>query len=262
MKIVVILLLVLATFSCHKNQSTDDSEVSESEIKPEIQLASVSALNCLNVEKIMAHLQNSRFQFPAAIMTTDHRSMNEISISKDQYISYSNFYYKSGIPSELNLMSVAAQTECKAIQLYTASREILNFKITESSDQHIKFVLIDQFAQSLSGPKKRGLFKRLQPFEYDVIYQSDKSLKIIEKYKTFDPLCLTKNSLSFETTKIISWARVASELPDSYDIDLSFLNKVKSAIINGAGEMQSVLSVTEIKSLMQSPIREELKLCL
>ncbi len=262
MKIILIIFLIGIIFSCQKNNTSSESRKSESVLKPEIKLSDVSINNCLNVEKIIAHLQNSRFQFPAAIMTTQFHSLGDISVSKDQFMSYTNFYYKSGIPNELNLMSVASQTDCNTIQLYTSSHEILNFKIMEHSDRHLQFRLIDQFDQSVMKPKKRALFKRIQPYEYEVTYVTEKKLKFVEKYTTFDPLCLTKKNLNFEVTKMIAWGSQLSELPESYEIEVSFLNKIKSSLVNEIGITHNVLSIADIKSLMQAPIREDLKLCL
>lgn len=266
-KITILFFILNFTIACSKNQNSE-TPAQGSAPKAEVVFSEVSANNCLNLEKIMSQLNSPLFLFPAAIMSTNLKPISEMSLNKSQYLSYTNFYYKTGIPTDLNMMKVASQNECDTIQLLTSSHEILNFKITEHSADYIKFELTDTFSDSISVTKQKALFDRIQPYAYLITYLSANSLKIVEKFSTIDPLCLSKDPIRLEVTKIVSWANKASELPENYDVDSNYLNTVKSTLLNPplmvvdpVISSDSSVSVVDIKTIMATAIRDELKLC-
>lgn len=263
----LVLLAFGFLFACTKTNTAD--EPVKPPVKPEIVLSEVSSSDCLNLEKVMAKLSDPNFQYPTSIMTNQFRPISDMSPSKSQFLSYANFYYKTGIPSDLSLINVASQKDCSSIQLQTASHEILNFTITEHTATNLRFELTDSFKEDMPTYKQKSLFERTQPYGFDVTYLSEHSLKITEKFRTFDPLCLTKNDLRLEITKIVNWGKDPSQLPQSYDFETFYLNIVKGALTaspippeDPTLSVTSSVSIDQIKGLMASPIRDELKLCL
>lgn len=257
----------LIAASCQKNSGGTDADFNLNPLKAEILISDVSSDKCLNLEKLTTQLKNPRFTFPAAVMTTDYNPISEISNSKNHFFSFSSFYYKQNKANELSLFNDVKQADCTQLQILSASREVLTYTIVESSDLHIKFQLTDSFRDSMSKMQKQASFDRIQPYEYNVIFASKNNLKIIEKYKTVDPLCETKKTLKMEITKNIAWAQTEAELPTRYEINPEYYSKVKAAVqTEPAGtlpelDVASTLAVTEIKTVMMLPLRNELKYC-
>lgn len=264
-------ILVIATaftISCQKKIVSDGADSPDfMPLKAEILISDVSTDKCLNLEKLMTQLQNPQFAFPAATMSSDLKSITTLSNSKTNYFSFSTFYYKQGKANELALFNQVKQADCSTIQILSASREVLTFKIVENSELHIKFQLEDKWRDSMAKMHKQASFDRIQPYEYTVIYASKNNLKIIQKYKTVDPLCESKKGLKMELTKNITWAQTEAELPSRYEINSAYYNNVKESVLadvavglpelDGAG----TLAVSEIQSVMNLPIRNELKYC-
>lgn len=268
-----IIFLALATaffFACNNNSASGGSEKpAEPVISPKISLPDVSANNCLSIEKIMAHLGNPAFTYPASIMHSNLRPISEMSSSKTTYFSYTNFYYKTALINELNVLNSVKQDECHSIQLLTASREILNFKVTEHSANHVKFELTESFNEEMPTERREAFGSRIQPYEYNITYLNENSLRIVAKFRTVDALCDSKNTLRFEVTKTLAWAENANELPQSYDVDATYLALVKSALLVAPPSMIEELvpatvvkvSLDDINAMMATPIRDEFKFC-
>ncbi len=268
-KIICLAITTTFLFACDNNSGSGGGKPALPPVSPKIGLPDVSANNCLSIEKVMAHVRNPAFTHPASVMHSNLKPISEMSSSKNTYFSYSNFYYKSAPISELNVLHVIKQDECNTVQLQTASREVLNFKVTENSANHVKFELTETFNEEVPTERREALGARIQPYEYHITYLNENSLKIVEKFRTVDALCDTKNTLRFEVTKILAWAANASELPQSYDMDSSYLALVKSALIVIPPSMPDELvpgtvtkvSLENINAVMTTPIRDEFKLC-
>lgn len=296
--------LIFLTSACNRSHSDTETLVP---LKAEVLIADISANKCLNLEKLNTQLQNPQFNVPAAIMITNLKPLNDISRDKTEFFSYSSFYYKVTKARDLNLFTAAHQTDCQSIQLLTASNEVLTYNITDHADNQITFVLTDAYQENIPDYEKKTLENRLEPYEYTVTYVSAHEIKVIEKFRSIDPLCDKKGSLKFEITKNISWADVDVELPKQYQVDPSYLSTVQQAlqvattplppvsIFSAALEVNAdpvaptdptvtppvdpvvvapptelndparrptdIISVDEILKIMQTPIRDELKLC-
>ncbi len=267
-KLTITLLLLILTVACQQKNNDDPSTLPNFfPLKAEILISDVSSDKCLNLEKLMRQMENPLFSFPAATMNTGFKSISDISSTKNQFFSFSAFYYKQGKANQLGLFNEVKQTDCNTIEILSTSREVLTYKIIESSELHIRFQLQNKWSETMTKKQKEALFERIQPYEYTVIYASKNNLKIIEKYTTVDPLCETKNLLKHELTKQISWAQNENELPTRYEIDSAYYDIVKNAVLVDPTvvlpqqDLARTLAVTEIKSIMTTPIRNELKLC-
>ncbi len=264
----IAILSIGLSISCQK-KSSDDASVMPNFIplKAEILISDISSDKCLNLEKLMGQMQNSNFTFPAATMITNLKNITDLSAAKSQYFSYSAFYYKQTKANELYLFNEVKQQDCSTVQILSASREALNYKVIESSDLHLKIQLQNTWKESMGKTQKEAFFDRIQPYEYTIIYASKNNLKIIEKYKTLDPLCNTKNFLKFEQTKTVSWAETSADLPIRYQIDPAFYTQIKTAVQSESAsafpelDLAGTLSVSEIQSFMHLPVRTELKYC-
>ncbi len=266
-KITIQILSLALLVSCQNNSNDSSTPSDLNPLKAEILISDVSSDKCLNLEKLTMRLNNPRFSFPAAIMTTNYKPVSEISSAKSDFFSFSTFYYKQTKANELALFSEVKQTDCTSLQILSASREVLTYKIVENSDLYIKFQLADSFRETMSTVQKQASFDRIQPYEYTVIFASKNNLKVIEKYKSVDPLCESKKTLKMEITKNIAWAQTEAELPSRYEMNAGYFGKVKSAVqvdptvalpeLDTAG----TVAVTDIKTIMNLPIRNELKYC-
>ncbi len=267
-KLNLTLILFTLTMACQK-KSTDESSAFFALIPPkaEILISDVSSDKCLNLEKFMSQIENPQFSFPAATMITDFKPLSGISSSKNLFFSSSTFYYKQGKANELALFNEVKQADCSTIQILSASREVLTYQITESSDLHITFHLQDKWPETMHKKQKEALYNRIQPYEYTVIYASKNNLKITEKYSTVDPLCESKKILKHQITKYVSWAQNENELPTRYEIEPRYFTQVKSAAFTDPLDvlpeldLAGTLSVDEIKRIMSLPIKNELKFC-
>lgn len=263
------LFLLFVLFSCKpKNDAVIDLP------KTEIALAEISSDNCLNLEKLSSIFQSPSFSVPAAVMTTSLKSVGDISISKLNYFSYATFNYKTANANELGLFTIVRQKDCKTVQMLSASEEVMMYEVTNSSDKEITVRLKDRFRDSMSAAQKKAFYDRQQPYVYHFKYLSANSIEITEKYTTIDSLCATKKQLNFEIRKVVNWARIPAALPQTYEIDAQYINQVKASILGESIVMTEppitpptidtpqVLSVENIRSIMRSPIKDELKLCL
>lgn len=266
--LLMLLTLLTLTTACQKKNS-DEGLAFFALIPPkaEILISDVSSDKCLNLEKFMGQIENPQFSFPAATMITDFKPISGMSSSKNQFFSFSTFYYKQSKANQLALFNEVKQPDCSSIQILSTSRELLTYQITESSDLHITFQLQNKWSETMHKKQKEALYNRIQPYEYTVIYASKNNLKIIEKYTTVDPLCESKKLLKLEITKYISWAQNENELPTRYEIEPQYYNQVKSAVLNEAQDvlpdldLAGTLSTEEIKRIMNLPIKNELKFC-
>ena len=263
----LVLTLALAVSCQNKSNDSSGSATDLNPLKAEILISDISSDKCLNLEKLTKQLNNPQFSFPAAIMTTDYKPVSEISAVKNDFFSFSTFYYKQTKANELALFNEVKQPDCSTLQILSASREVLTYKIVENSELHIKFQLSDTFRDTMSKVQKQASFDRVQPYEYTVIFASKNNLKIIEKYKSVDPLCETKKILKLEVTKNIAWAQTEAELPSRYEMNAGYFEKVKSAvqadptIVLPELDTAGTVAVNDIKTIMNLPIRNELKLC-
>ncbi len=266
-KVTVLLLTLAIAVSCQKKSDDSDNAAGLNNLKAEILISDVSSDMCLNLEKLNKHLNNPQFAFPAAIMTTDYKPVSEISSAKSDFFSFSTFYYKQTKANELALFNEVKQPDCTSVQILSASREVLTYKVVENSELHIKLQLTDTFRDTMTKMQKQASFDRIQPYEYTVIFASKNNLKIIEKYKSVDPLCETKKSLKMEITKNIAWAQTDAELPSRYEMNAGYFGKVKNAVqIDPAVVLPELdtagtVAVADIKTIMNLPIRTELKYC-
>ncbi|MBC7741331.1 MAG: hypothetical protein H7061_03985 [Bdellovibrionaceae bacterium] len=269
-KIIKLSLLTLCTsalFSCGSGNSPNGA--AQKRVNPDLELSEVSSNNCLNLEKVMARLQDPVFQYPTAIMTTNLRAVNEQSPAQLQYFSKTNFYYKTGVPADLNLMTVGHQQNCETVQIMTASREALVFKIVDHSATTLKLEFTAPFREDITTPRRDALTTRNQPYAYEITYLDKNNLKIVEKFKSFDVRCETNDIIRLEATKLLSWNRDAAQLPQSYEVSSEFLTTVKSTfeLIPAvpeepvAGSM-SAITVENIRAVMKTKIRDDLKRCL
>ena len=225
-------LMLLPLIACNKSHQELPSATSNQIPKAEVLISDVSIDKCLNIEKLSAQLKNPQFAVPAAIMTTDLKSLIDISRNKKQFFSYASFYYELTQANDLNLFTTAHQDECKSVQLLTASNEILTYNITDHSDTSVTLTLSETYSENLPEYEKKVIEERVEPFEYTIIYLTAKHLKVIEKFRSIDPLCDTKQILKFESTKDIAWAQTPQDLPTHYQVDPYYLSLVQEAITN------------------------------
>lgn len=265
-KITFVLLVTMSVTACNKKKQPEVPKAPP--IDANIAIADVSSNNCLNVEKVLQRIQDKNFTAPAAVMTTNLKNISEISKSKLEFFSYATFNYKEANANDLEFLTQAKQNECQTIELLSASKEVLTYRISEHSDRFIKFRLQNSYRADLSDTEKKAMYERIQPYEYTIVYLSERSLKIIEKYQSVDPLCQSKTYLDFEVEKNISWAPTTSELPSAYEINPDYLSLVRNAINTEVTSSTTVVSGTvgilskvEIEQIMNTPPRDELKLC-
>lgn len=260
-------LLVLLPFTLISCKPKNEEVIAESVIPSEVKLADVSSGNCLNLEKLSRVLQDPQFSVPAALMTTSLKPISEMSQARLNYFSYATFNYKISMVNELGLFTQIRQKDCKTVQMLSASEEVMTFEVVSSSENEISIKLKDKFRDTMIQAQKKALFERQQPYQITYKYISEHNIMITEKYNTVDPICVTKNSLSFEIRKDLHWASGVGDLPQGYDIDTQYLNQVKESVTPDALAQVSALetpenvSVDSIRAMMRSPLKEELKLC-
>ena len=269
MKFTLMSIVLVLSLGCQKSNPPEEEIVPEilNTPKAEILISDISSDKCLNLEKLMQQLDSPQFSFPAAVMHTDFKTITNIPLHKSHYFAFSTFYYKQRKANELALFNQVKQNACDTLEIQSASREPILFKIIENSELHIRFQLVGMAQESLQKKQKEAFLERIQPFEYTVIYASKNKLKIIEKYKSVDPLCESKNTIKLEVTKSITWAQTEAELPSRYQINSTYYADVRSAALTDAIDSLPVLdsvgtlSVDEIRHMMSLPIRNELKYC-
>ncbi len=244
--------------------------IEEPVMPSEIALSDVSFGKCLNLEKLSRVFQNPDFKVPAALMTTDLKPVGEMPQAKKTFFSYATFNYKVNSANELGLFNQVRQKDCKTVQMLSASEEVLTYKVTASNEAEITIKLVDKFRDNMATAHKKALIDRQQPFEYTFRYLTPNHMLISEKYTTVDPLCISKNPLTFEIHKDLTWAGRYSDLPQSYQIETRYLNLVKESLIPEAqglipttetAETSESFSVDSIRTVMRSSLKDELKLC-
>lgn len=241
--------------------------IEEPEMPSAIALSDVSFGKCLNLEKLSRVFQNPDFKVPAALMTTDLKPVGEMPKAKKTFFSYATFNYKVNSANELGLFNQVRQKDCKTVQMLSASEEVLTYKVTASNEAEITIKLVDKFSDNMATAHKKALIDRQQPFEYTFRYLTPNHMLISEKYTTVDPLCISKNPLTFEIRKDLAWAGRYSDLPQSYQIETEYLNLVKESLIPEAQglipttETSDSISVDSIRTVMRSSLKDELKLC-
>jgi len=263
----LILTLGLMIFTACSKKAEDTSNVIPKElnqqINPKIQLPEVSSDGCLNLEKLMARMQAPGFHFPALRMTTHMRSLTAASSDKIKYLAHSNFYYRSSPANRLIPFTTVTQPNCQTLQMTTASNQKLTYKITEATSTRLKFELTQDKPAEIPKFQQEALLKRIQPYEFDVQYISENNLKVVEKFKMIDSLCQKKKfDDKLETTQVYFWASSTEELPQQLEVDSGFLVEVLSSLKNPITvAQQPLLTVSEIKQIMTTPIMDELKRC-
>lgn len=263
LKKMLLVVLSLTIFACTPKKET----IGQTVLSSEVVLADVSSVNCLNIEKLSHILQSPNFSVPAALITTNLKSVDDMSSAKLNYFSYATFYYKAALMNELGLFTEVRQKDCKTLQIFSASEEVMTFDVVASSATEITIRLKNKFRDDMNVTQKTALFERQQPFEITYKYIDTHHLMITEKYTTVDPICATKNLLTFEIHKDLQWASFQEDLPQAYDIDPQYLNHVKDAMpaevlsILPALENPQSVSIEAMSKVMHSPIKEELKLC-
>lgn len=236
-------------------------------VSSDVALADVSLGKCLSVEKLSRVLQDPAFSVPAALMTSNLIALSEIPISKLNYFSYASFSYRSNALNEMGLFSSTRQKDCKTVQTLSASEEVLTFDVISYSESEITLKLKDKFRDDMMSIQKTSLFERQQIYEVTYKYVTPHHLAIIEKYKTVDPICASKKSVSFEVYKELFWASRESDLPQSYTVNAKYLNQVKEAITSeslsliSSPENSDEISLDTILKIQKAPVKEELKLC-
>ena len=264
-KKVLLVFLPFIFVACKSKK--EEQAVEEPVIASEVALAEVTSGSCLNLEKLSRVLQNPQFSVPAAIMTTSLKPIGEMSPSRLNYFSYATFNYKISTVNELGLFTQLRQKDCKTVQMLSASEEVMTFEIVSSSQDEITIKLKDKYRDTMIAAHKKALFERQQPTQLSYKFTPPHSLLITEKYSTVDPICVSKESLSFEIRRDLRWASRVSELPQSYNIDSEYLNHVKESVLAEALGQVSVfespenVSVEAIRAVMRTPLKEELKLC-
>jgi hypothetical protein len=232
---------------------------------PEIQAANVQSNNCLNVGRLVNYISHPGFNYPGTVMTVDFHPLTDVTSSQMQFYAYSSFYKKNGMINKMGLFTRADQDDsCSTVQLEAASGEKLVYDITDHSPTQITFRLNTKEMNSDLADHLRDSFKnRKQPYEYTVTYLSPTQIKIAEKYHAPDAVCGNKRSVDFEVVKMVSWSRDDSGLPGSYEINPNYISSVKSALQNQpALSSENVLSLADISSVMSTPLRDELKMCM
>lgn len=267
MKWLCVFLLPFTFLAC--TPSSGGSSVPEEPAMPSaIALSDITSGKCLNLEKLSRIFQNPLFKVPAAIMTTDLKPIGEMSSSKLNYFSYAAFYYKTAHANELGLFTQIRQKDCKTVQMLSASEEVLTYEVTASSEKEISIKLMDKFRDTMNVAEKKALFERQQPFEYSFKYIDPNHIVFSEKYTTVDVLCTSKKPLTFAIRKDLYWAGRTADLPQSYMIETSYLNQVKESLMPEVQnqipttELPESISIDLIRTVMQAPLKAELKLCL
>lgn len=275
MKIILIPSLIFISYisliSCEKSSSPPAPQMEN------IKLSDISDGNCLNLEKLSNYTQMAEFNFPAAMLTTDFKILSESNNKKSVFLNYASFFYKQAPINQMGLFTAISQKECKEIIIKTASQELLTYKITEHSGQHLQFSLTEQYADDMPSYKKDSLKERLQPTEYTIVFLPDSSLKMTIKYKTIDPLCDGKNPTTAEITKKVFWRQSYAELPQSYEINSTYFNAVKQALASAptpdpsdppitSMELETptdyeMVDINEIRRISGQPLASEWKMC-
>ena len=285
----IIISLTVFLTACEKKQTEQHPNETSSPSTPrynsEILIAEIATNGCLNLEKLMALMNRPEFTHNASIATTNFKTLSDVSQQRKQFHAYSAMDYKELPLNEIQLLSGVQQSDCKTLKMQSASHENIDFDITESSDKHLALKLKETFPEDMPDYKKKSLSNRLQPYKYTVTYNSGYSLSITTQYQSFDPICESKKAISFESTKIISWANDPDALPANFEIDKDFLENLKSALASADTPPEvsptptpvislinlrtndlitistNTLSVPEIKKLTESPLREGLVQC-
>lgn len=264
MKINYLIFLSLIS-ACHSENSSQPIIQKKTKNEYLIQLADVTNGRCLSLEKLMSKMNNLDSNAQAASFVTAFKSIDNIPLSAKNFFSYSAFNYKKAHPGELALFGDIKQKGCESIEMKSASGHVLYFKIQNFDQNRLSLNLVNKFKKDLHISQKKSLFERAQPFFYEVELISSSSLKITERYKTLDPLCMSKKLLSFEIQKSIDLADSAENLPQKYNINSDFYHSVIGSIHpeNSVSSLELLdsLTVEQILQMMNSPLKDELKLC-
>lgn len=258
LKLFLIMLTIIVLSSC-----SPKGDSSASVIKSSISRDDISSGNCMNIGKLMGLIQDPRFTYPVQTMVTDLKALVPISENQIDYFSFVNFNYTNLNVDHAGLFPQVQQPDCQTVQILSASNDILTFNITESSDRHLKFVLVDTFGDGVSDDLKKALYARDQPYEYTVDMISDTSLNYSEKFRTINPICDASPTVELMVTKNVSWGETAADLPDHFIVNLDYFSKVLEAINSTPSDDEKLgnLSVKEIQEIMATSIRTDIESC-
>jgi hypothetical protein len=248
--------------SCVPNSSQDDAK-SPTSVAAAIQLSEISSGSCLNIEKLMARIQNPLFQYPVQLVVTNMVPLTPMPESLIEFFSYVTFRYLRYGSDHARIFPQVRQADCQNVEVMTASHNILNFKIIESSPRHLKFQFVNQFADSVAGDLQKALWARNQPYEYSLDYVSESSVNYTERYRTIDPTCQKNAIVDLMVYKNLTWSEADANLPDHFQIVPSYLEKTLLAEQATATDLQmlGLLSVVEIQAFMAQPLRQDIVTC-
>lgn len=229
-----------------------------------ISISEIQLGECMSLALLVDRLSDPMFDYPSALMVTDFHVLDEaVSSGNAKFLAYSSFYYRNAPAKELVPFTKAYQSDCKTLKLAMASGQLLTYNILESSDRHLKLQLTHEFGDEVPSFQRDALFKRYQADEISIQLISESEINISKKIKSFDPFCRKKKKgYDVKMTEVFSWKKEQAELPDQYQIENGYLQLVMSAL-KTAPEMDAAnpASVAIIKTIMTTPVLEEIKLC-
>lgn len=274
-----IVIYFIIGVSCNRNNTEPSAtpEIQEAPSPPVVQNAdviarpsfniSVSELalgECMSLALLVDRLKDPMFEYPSALMTTEFKFLDkEISNNKAKFLAYSSFFLRLAPANENMPFSKAIQSDCKSLQLLSASGVNLKYIISEFSDRHLKFSLTKDFEVVIPEYQKDAYFKRFQASEIEIVAISETELKIEKKISVFDPLCRKKkNRINVQVSELFTWAKNEIELPLNYNVEKNFLELVLSSLQTPPWiDPDNPLPVPLIKEIMLAPVADDIKLC-
>ncbi len=190
---------------------------------PVIDLKQLEKDGCLNVEQLHNQFQGEAANSPGYQITTNFIADNVLSTTKAQYHTFSAFDLKDITTSDIGIFNQPVQNDCSTLTARTSSGEELNFNITRIMPNSIKLELVRNTNSELPSYRQEALNQKLHPFEYELQVLGSHHLRVITKYKSFDPHCRGTYLATSTLQTDYMWAGRASLLPTTVPISVAFL---------------------------------------
>lgn len=253
----ILCLICIFTLSCGLINKEEPAVKAD----PKVDLASVSADGCLNLVQLKRIINSPGFSFPSSSVVTKVE-LGTDAIDRDlRFFSKALWVYRQESLQRMLPLNPVEQVSCSEVTFRTPSGRLLQYKIVDSPSNRLVLKLADAKDVDLTEAEKKALLSRPQPTLYEIELATETSLKLRTTFKIFDPICNPRSLIDLEKTESIQWAASASELPQNFEIDPTYLGHVRKAIGMEAGDESSLLTVDQIKEIERQPLTEELQAC-
>lgn len=217
---------------------------------------------CLDVKQMELMFQIPLAQTPISVLTTNFEVIKSESPAINALMAYKVFGVHETLGRDIGLTApVAEQVGCEAVHFRVAGGPLIEFKISESSLDHLKLSLVENSSiEPLPDIRRAALDKTPQVLSYDFQLLSPNKIAMKATYKTINPVCNTSQTFHYQVEKIIEWKTDRAQMTENLKTD--FVNRYVATLENPpAMSLEGPLTVDQVKQLASLNIRPELKLC-